>query len=209
MKNILCYGDSNTFGYNPENGGRYSFNERWPGVLQKSLEQKYRIIEEGCSHRTTIFDDPVIPGKCGLDFLPICLESHKPLDIVILALGINDTKSIFHASSNDIAKGMEVLVNTVFSYGYGEQFNVPEVIIVAPTKIKAEITENPLSSFDARSVEVSSELAEKYMSIAKTNGCHFLDASGVSNVSDLDCLHLTRESHINLGQSLAEIILDI
>lgn len=206
MKNILCYGDSNTFGYNPENGGRYPFNERWTGILQNSLEQECRIIEEGCNHRTTVFNDPLIPGKCGLDFLPVCLESHKPLDLVILALGINDTKSRFHASSSDIAKGMEVLVKTVFSHRYGEQFMTPEVLIMSPAIIKAEITKNPLSSFSASSVEKSSEIAEKYRTIAKTNNCRFFDASGVANVSDLDYLHLTRESHRRLGQALAEII---
>ncbi len=37
MKNILCFGDSNTYGYNPENGGRYDDASRWTGILQDIL----------------------------------------------------------------------------------------------------------------------------------------------------------------------------
>jgi len=46
MKNILCYGDSNTYGYNPENGQRYDYNIRWTGILQNLLGLEYRVIEE-------------------------------------------------------------------------------------------------------------------------------------------------------------------
>ena len=48
MTTILCYGDSNTYGYNPVNGLRYPKDVRWTGVLQKLLGEQYAVIEEGC-----------------------------------------------------------------------------------------------------------------------------------------------------------------
>ena len=57
--------------------------------------------------RTTVWDDPLEPGRCGIQALPMALQSHKPLDLVILFLGTNDCKAHFHASPRVITKGME------------------------------------------------------------------------------------------------------
>ena len=84
MINILCFGDSNTFGTNPK-GGRHSWNTRWPGRLQVLLGPEYYVIEEGMGGRTTVWDDPLEPGRCGIQALPMALQSHKPC----LAQGYN------------------------------------------------------------------------------------------------------------------------
>ena len=107
MINILCFGDSNTFGTNPK-GGRHSWNVRWPGRLQVLLGPDYYVIEEGLGGRTTIWEDPLEPNRCGIKALPIALLSHKPLDMVILSLGTNDCKAFFNASPRVIAAGMAV-----------------------------------------------------------------------------------------------------
>ena len=55
--NILCFGDSNTWGYRPDRKGRFDENTRWTGLLQQKLGPEYHIIEEGLCGRTTIFQD--------------------------------------------------------------------------------------------------------------------------------------------------------
>ena len=103
-KHILCYGDSNTFGTNPTHCPiRHPLHVRWTGRLQSLLGPNYRLIEEGMGGRSTVWDDPLEPGRNGLTFLPVALQSHRPLDLVILSLGTNDCKSIFHASPRVIA----------------------------------------------------------------------------------------------------------
>ena len=52
MKQIICYGDSNTFGYIPGSGKRYPKDIRWTGVLSNLLGDEYKVIEEGCNNRT-------------------------------------------------------------------------------------------------------------------------------------------------------------
>ena len=97
MKTILCFGDSNTWGYNPENRQRFGPEERWSGILRNSLGEDYRAIEEGLNGRTTLWDDPIEGFKNGLDYLMPCLESHKPFDLITIMLGTNDLKCRFRS----------------------------------------------------------------------------------------------------------------
>ena len=83
-KRILCFGDSNTWGY-MTSGGRFDEETRWPMRLEKLLGPEYTVIEEGFNGRTCVFDDPIEGGyKSGLTYLPPCVMSHSPLDLVIL-----------------------------------------------------------------------------------------------------------------------------
>lgn len=76
MKQILCFGDSNTWGYDGESGERLPFKVRWTGRLQKAYEGKdVRIIEEGLCGRTTVFEDPFRQGRRGTVLLPTLLET--------------------------------------------------------------------------------------------------------------------------------------
>ena len=110
MKSVLCFGDSNTWGYDPDASLaspfpiRHPHDVRWTGVLARELGAGWRVIEEGQNGRTTVFEDPLTPHRKGLDYLPAALESHKPLDAVVLMLGTNDLKVIFSAPANQIAK---------------------------------------------------------------------------------------------------------
>lgn len=95
MRSIMCYGDSNTWGYNPATGSRFSRDGRWTGVLRQELSDGYEIIEEGLNGRTTVWNDPIEGYKNGKEQLIPCLETNKPLDMVIIMLGTNDLKVLF------------------------------------------------------------------------------------------------------------------
>ena len=60
MKQILCFGDSNTYGLIPGTSDqRYGWGIRWTSILDDKVSAKgYRVIEEGLCGRTTVFDDP-------------------------------------------------------------------------------------------------------------------------------------------------------
>lgn len=110
VTNVLCYGDSNTYGYIPGSGGRYTRDVRYPGRLQMLLGDDYNVIEEGCSGRTTLYDDPIDGWKNGMDYLKPCIYSHRPIHIVILMLGSNDLKAAFHLTAEQIAQSAGKLV---------------------------------------------------------------------------------------------------
>jgi lysophospholipase L1-like esterase len=110
VRTILCYGDSNTWGYNPSTGGRYARDERWPGVLRTELGEGYLVIEEGLNGRTTVWDDPIEGYKNGSTYLIPCLETHKPIDLVIILLGTNYLDGIHLEASEQEKPGVVVAV---------------------------------------------------------------------------------------------------
>ena len=108
--NILCFGDSNTWGYKPDKSGRYDENIRWTGLLQKKLGSGYHIIEEGLCGRTTVFQDELREGRRGLDLIGVTVEMHNPIDLMIIMLGTNDCKTRYRASASVIAKGLDQVI---------------------------------------------------------------------------------------------------
>ena len=210
MINILCYGDSNTFGSIPMANKRYSIDERWTGRLQYILGNDYRIIEEGLGGRTTVFDDPFEPGRNGIAYIEIALETHKPLDLVILALGTNDVKVHFSATSNLITKGIKRLIGKIRNNNDTMGYKKPEILLLAPPPIgdKVDIV-NDFSGFNENSVNISKELASKYKLLAEQEKVYFFDLGSIVQPSEEDQIHLDRESHKIIAENLAREIKNI
>ena len=217
MKSILCYGDSNTWGFDIEGwmaGGmrtpvRFGPEVRWPGVLAASLGPGYRIIEEGLNGRTTVYDDPVEgKHKNGSRCLMACLESHAPLDVFILMLGTNDLKVRFSTTAGDIAEGAATLARTILSTPSGPGGSAPRLIIVAPFPLGEGIRSSPYGEMFGweEGVAKSRLLADRFRAIAKTLDVTLVDSGEVVTAHPLDSLHLSPESHRKLGKRIAETI---
>ena len=111
MKQILCFGDSNTWGYDGESRKRLPWGKRWTSLLQEKFDvetakqgiqagnntadqreagnaehksgESVQIIEEGLCGRTTIFEDPLRDGRRGTALLPTLLETHDGVDVIV------------------------------------------------------------------------------------------------------------------------------
>ncbi len=200
MKTVLCYGDSNTWGYEPASGDRFPEDARWPGVLARELGSEFRVIEEGLNARTTVREDPVEEYKNGKIYLRPCLESHRPLDLVIVALGVNDLKARFSASASDVADGAGVLVAISQRSGAGPDGGPPAVLLVTPPPV-GKLTE--LAEMFAGAEEKSKGFAHQYRRVADKYGCELLDAGELVRSSDLDGIHLEAGEHRKLGEAVA------
>ncbi len=205
MVNILCYGDSNTFGTNPS-GGRWPVDVRWPGALQDKLGKGYHIIEEGLGGRTTVLEDYIEVNRNGRTHLPVVLRSHRPLDLVIIMLGTNDMKHRFSMLPSDIAAGAAELGRLVETYDYGIGYPVPKVLLISPILLGTGIENSPYTSFTADAVKVSGQLAGRFRAQADEHGWLFFDAATVASPSEKDKLHMEKESHLALAEALASII---
>ena len=205
MKNILCFGDSNTYGFDPETWGRYEYGQRWTGALQNILGDSCRIIEEGCCYRTTVFDDPTRPNSIGRPHLEMLLESHKPLDLVIICLGTNDLKRIFHVTATESALGLGELVKLVQRYDYGVH-SAPRVLVLSPIVIREEIASRQFFGFGFEAAAESRNFASKFKEVADFYHCWFLDAANFAVPSRTDHLHMDREGHAALARGLAEFL---
>lgn len=199
---ILCYGDSNTWGYIPMSGGRFPQHQRWPGVMAERLGAGYHVIEEGLSGRTTVWDDPLEPHRNGLSYLPACLMSHQPLDLVILMLGTNDLKARFSLLASDIALGAERLVEVIQASQCGRDGRAPSILLAAPPPIVIKAGEDMFLGGDAK----SAAFAQGYAAVAQRNGCAFFDVGRVIAVDEPDGIHYSAESHRTLGLAMAEMV---
>ena len=206
MKTILCYGDSNTWGFKPVVKERYSRAERWTGILQSELGAEYYVIEEGLNGRTTVWDDPIEGYKNGKEQLIPCLTSHKPIDLITIMLGTNDLKRRFSLGAYDIAEGAGMLVNIVQKSDCGPQKRAPKVLLMAPPPV-AKLTEYA-EMFEAAEVK-SRRFSEHYQRAAQEYGCAFLDTAQVIVSSDLDGIHFEGSEHQKLGRAVAARVREI
>jgi lysophospholipase L1-like esterase len=206
MKTIVCFGDSNTWGFDPAIRGRLPSDQRWTGVLQSTLGSGYRVIEEGLNGRTTTVDDPIYPHRNGRDYLPPCLESHAPFDLVTIMLGTNDLKARFNRSSSDIAESAGILADFARCAPFGPENRPPKVLLIAPPPVTL-LTE--LAEMFEGSEEKSRKFAKYYQLRAERLGIGFFDAGSVIRCSDLDGIHFEAAEHATLGRALAGKIREI
>ncbi len=206
-KHIVCFGDSNTHGYNAYNNGRFDESERWPCLLQTFLGDDWLVFEEGLSGRTTCFDDPLFEGLSGLSMIFPILMSHEPVDLLIIMLGTNDTKERFGASAECIGLGLKRLVEKAQSVKDCWSSGKPEILIVAPQNIgKGYETSDVAGTMGRGCAEKSEDLGNVFREIARLTGCRFLDANEAvsSSPNNVDFMHLTREGHRELATALAD-----
>jgi lysophospholipase L1-like esterase len=207
-KVVLAYGDSNTHGTMPmatlEDTGRFGRAERWPGVCAAALGPGFHVIEEGLPGRTTVHADP-IEGvhKNGLAVLPAILETHRPIDLVVLLLGTNDLKQRFSLPAGDVSRSMALLVQTVLQSCSGPDNGRPRILVVAPMPVE-EV--GCLAEMFTGGAAKSRCVAEAYARVAALQGTDFLDAGAVISVSPLDGIHFDAASHAALGEAVAETI---
>ena len=212
MKTVLCYGDLNTWGYDAGRTtnavrARFARHERWPGVLQQALGSEYDVIEEGLNGRTTVWDDPIEGHKSGKTYLIPCLDSHAPLDLVVMMLGSNDLKKRFSLSAYDIAAGMSTLVSMIQTSGTGPSGQAPRILVLAPPPIgnlKPEFREMFEGAEDK-----APKLAAHYRAVAEMCHCDFLDTTTFLVPDPADGLHLDASAHRTLGECVATLVNDM
>lgn len=217
QKTILCYGDSNTWGYVPISDyslpkTRYARNERWPGILQALLRSDYYVIEEGLNSRTTNIDYAPPPDRNGKTYLLPCLYSHAPIDLVILALGGNDTKTYFNRTALQIKDGLSELVEAIQTSEYGPKLQIsPKVLIIPPTiplQFTEDFTDENGTRFLIGAVKKIEILSQLYEQLAKEKGCFYLDLSKVKP-SEIDGVHYDKAAHRICAKMISRKVKDI
>ena len=218
MKNILCFGDSNTWGFVPGAFDpktlymkRYSIRERWPGLLSNILGEDFHIIEEGLNGRTTNVEYPDLSGRSGTSYILPCLYSHSPLDLVILNIGINDTKVIFDRSMMEISKGMAEIIDLIRSTSYGPDMQgQPQILLLSPSALIHEgyVDQNNESAFKG-GMEKSLLFNDYYEKLALERDCHYVDLQSVVSYSKIDGLHYDKRGHAVVASSVASKINEI
>ena len=204
--NILCFGDSNTYGYKPDGTGRFDENTRWTQILQKKLGSGYRIIEEGLCGRTTVFQDELREGRRGLDLIGVTVEMQNPLDLMILMLGTNDCKTRYGASAAVIARGLDQVIRKARKSS-SRPF---DILVVSPIHLGKGVGEPDFDpEFNESSEVVSQNLASEYRKVALQNHAVFLNAADFASPSATDREHLNEAGHAALAEAIYDKILTL
>ncbi|MBQ1524997.1 MAG: acylhydrolase [Firmicutes bacterium] len=206
---IFCYGDSNTYGYDPKTGLRHPRQVRWTGRLSRMLGPEYQVVEEGCNGRTTVFPQPGEEWKSGLYGLKVCLSTYKPVEVMVLMLGTNDLKNYYGASAEQVAEGAETIARQAESFMMEKCGTKPVIVLVSPIFIREGIENTRFGyEFDGASIRKSHELAPLYEEIARKHGYIFLDAAKHAQASGDDCLHMGPEGHEALAEAVYDKVLE-
>lgn len=200
---ILCFGDSNTYGYNPRYGDRYPPFMRWPDALGALLDDRNCVIADGMNGRTVLdFGDAATNGLRALDNAIMC---NYPLDYLIIMLGTNDCIFGPDVSAEDICRGMERMINHASALLSELQTGKTEVIVIAPHTLAETDSEKPIHA-DARAVELSLQLPELYRSMCSKLGCRFVSIEDLPVLSEIDGIHFKPFSGQKIARRLIEVI---
>ena len=203
---ILCYGDSNTWGYIPgSDHKRYSEKERWTKLLQSKLGKDFEVIEEGLSGRTMFSEDERFgkEGRNGFSYLKPCLETHDKIDIFVLMLGTNELKISFNNSAQDILNMLKKYIDYLKNYKSNIDYSTPKIIVSGLPLIREN--EYYFEDDEYRQVsEKSKQVNDLYKDYCEKNNIIYIDNDDLE--TGIDCVHLTRESHEKLAQKLFEAI---
>jgi lysophospholipase L1-like esterase len=203
MSRILVFGDSNSWGFEPGTGRRYPKGTRWPTVMHDALGSDWELIEEAMNGRTTVFEDPIEPYRSGVAYWPACLLSHAPLDVVIIALGINDLKRRFSLSAADIAGGAARLAQIAQELAVDDEGRRSQIILVSPPPL-AKLSD--LADAFAGGTETSHHLKAQFAKTAAALGVHFIALGDTVSLSNIDGIHLDAEGHRTWGRKMAELV---
>jgi lysophospholipase L1-like esterase len=211
MHNILVYGDSMTWGIIPDTRKRFSFDERWPGVLENQIRDSgkdVRVIEDCLNGRRTVWEDPFKAGRNGRHGLAQRIEINSPLSMVIVMLGTNDFQ-FSHPYNNawSAAQGIAALVNEIRNAPIEPEMPVPPVLVVCPPAMGSP--KGLIAAKFLGAEERCCGLADSYREVSAGLGCHFFDAGSVTASSRVDGIHLDADQHVTLGKALVPVVSSI
>ena len=209
-RRVLCFGDSNTYGYDPARDGRYGDDERYPMVLQDLLGDGWSVVEEGLPGRTAVFDDPITEGMNGLRVITPILMSHAPLDTVTIMLGTNDLKE--HSAQASV-NGVGTLIRTIQTFDqlypasvplFGD--NKPRILVLTPIEIGENVAE--WDTLYGKGQE-SRKFPALMKGLCEWLGVEMMNTQEIVQPSKVDGIHMMPEEHRKLALAVRDRLLGL
>ena len=206
MPTVLTFGDSNTHGTPPivdrSVYSRFDAQTRWPTLMARELG--WDLVEEGLPGRTAQFNDPIMgshmSGQAGLR---IALESHGPIDLLVIMLGTNDVKARFCATPEGVTGGIASLLDIAQGLEMQKRHGGFGVLLICPPPV---VEVGPIKDEFYGGAARSQALPPLYGALAAARGCGFLDAGRVIAVSPLDGVHYDEAAHGVLAGAVAAAV---
>ena len=201
QERILCYGDSNTYGYDAAVyfGGRFPARQTWVGRLDTDPDLAgFHFINYGENGRT-IPDD-----AWSLVELSQTASQHAPLRLITVMLGSNDLLTLRRPRIDPVAESMEKLLTYLLHLPAIAQ-DPDRILLIAPPRANISRMDPYLAAFD----EVSGEFSAAYRQLADRFGVHFADAGSWDLPLAQDGVHPTAKAHENFAAEMKKILTKI
>lgn len=206
-RNVVCFGDSNTYGYLAETGLRLPYEKRWTGVASRCLGSRFHICEEGMCGRTAAFDDPDSEDMNGLAHISSAILTHDPVDILVIMLGSNDVKEAIGATAEQISQGIFQLIDRAKKVPMWAAKSPLRILLIAPPPFQPDYRNGPYGEWMGEGcLEKTLILPKLLQKVAETTGCEFLDAGKWIHCSAADGIHFDEAAHEKLGRIVADKI---
>lgn len=206
-KRIVCFGDSNTWGYDADTGGRFGEEVRWTSRLQKLLGEEWEVISEGLSGRTAVCEDPLFEGLNGMMYIHPCLMSHSPVELCIIMLGTNDTKERLSLTAMNIAQGITRLAVKARSVRAGIDGSGVNVVVVCPPSIGEKYLDSEIAQSMGKGCDKKSrELSKHLEALLGTEGIPVFDSGKSIVMNNSDCMHLDRKGHHDMALAIERMV---
>lgn len=190
-RRLLCYGDSNTYGYDPRSclGGRYPESIRWTGRLK---EYGWEICNEGENGRSI----PCYGGEIDIAIQTLC---RTEADVLTVMLGSNDLLQIPRPSSAECAGRMERFLSTLLQADGWSSSRKILLIAPPPMALGAWVS-------DAETIAVSRRLSECYENVARRLEIAFADAGGWGIGLTFDGVHFSEAGHLAFAKGIGQML---
>jgi lysophospholipase L1-like esterase len=203
MRTLVCFGDSNTWGFDPARPDeRFDRGVRWPSIVADALAGQWEVVAEGLNGRTAALDSPVAEGRNGLTYLLPCLHSHAPVDLVVIYLGTNDVGDRYALPPMTVAGAVGRLVRVVRSSEAGPGHGPPDVLVICPPPFGRVDPDGDFAGAPARADGFSRHFA----AVCAELDVALLDLRGIVRYSDLDGIHLDEAGHAAVAAAVLERI---
>ncbi|WP_372760615.1 SGNH/GDSL hydrolase family protein [Pseudoalteromonas sp.] len=198
LKTILCFGDSNTWGLNPDTATRFAAECRWTTLLAQQLGADYKVIAAGQPNRCLVHNPPFSGSLSGVRYLKPYLVEHN-VDLIIIALGTNDLKKRYNLTPAQIAQGLASLVDSITAFYSGNK--LPQLLLLSPPLVRE--VGHYTKIYDG-AAKKSAQLATVFAQVAQTKGCLFFDLATVAHVSPVDGVHLDETQQQKISQAVKQ-----
>lgn len=203
MKTIICYGDSNTFGYNTKNGSRFNKDTRWTSLLQKNLGDDYKVINEGLCDRTGFVDNPNGTLFSSQKHFPQVIEKLDNIEILTLWIGTNDLQFQYNLTKTEIENGLTKLIDLAKN-------KTQKIIIIPPVTLDEKVLDGTFNVlFNEISVSKSKEFEYLYKQIAQENNCYYFDVNEIVTPCNIDGIHYDEQSHKIIAECFINLIKEL
>ena len=193
-RQIIFYGDSNTYGYDPADPYRqmFPYDARWTTIVSKNLKDHFQVLAEGMNGRTL----PVPPYE--QSYLIKLFSLSEGDGIFSTMLGTNDILLTTHPDADIPIRKMEQYITFLKRH-----LDHSQILIIAPPLIGGGDIGDPLLE---KYHKESRRMNDGFREITSQQGVKFADASEWGIEMGYDQVHFSTEGHRTFAGKMTELI---